>query len=142
MGASLHLRVTVAAAGEPHGVSDDANDHGGGANYLRICGSQSSHVHGRKDLLRHSLLFLHPNVTIVPAKTTTGPSSIKPAQFIPSVNRIPWTKVAYVGDECLFLTGLPSGQHVLTITSNTTSLQAFSHLILYESNRGVQSQQQ
>ena len=128
IGASLHLQVNVSSTVGSYG---DRTKGRGVANYLRICGSQSSHVHGRKDLLRHSLLFFRPNVTIVPVNASSGPSSI--AQFISSVSKIPWTKFAYVGDECLFVTDLPSGQHVLTITSNTTSLQAFSHLILYES---------
>ena len=131
MGARLHLRVNISPTIRSHG--DYAKDHGT-ANYLRLCGSQSSHVHGRKDLLRHSLLFLHPNVTILPGNATTGGSPSSVAQFIPSGKEIPWTKVAYVGDECLFVTELPSGQHVLTITSNTTSIQAFSHLIMYEAN--------
>lgn len=81
-------------------------------NYLRVCGSNM------KDSMNHVKFFLDFNVTT------------DSATYVPTSRIIPWHTRKYAGDECTLLTGVPPGQHVLSLVCMAKCY--FTHLISYE----------
>lgn len=86
-----------------------------GTDHLRICG-YSGH-----ESLKETLFFLDPNVT------DAGPG------YVPSSKVIPLLERKYAGDECTILSGLPAGDHVLSLVCGPHRRPcSVSHLVLFE----------
>ena len=84
-------------------------------DYLRVCG------YSIKDSMKNIIFFLDVNATTAVSRNVLPLKSI------------PWKQRKYVGDECTLLSGLPVGQHVLSLVCvNEGETCAFSHLVEYE----------
>lgn len=81
-------------------------------NYLRVCGSNM------KDSMKHIRFYLDLNATS------------NSATYVPTPNIIPWHTKKYAGDECTLLSGVPPGQHVLSLVC--TAKCFFTHLVSFE----------
>lgn len=75
-----------------------------------------------KESLMHAKVFLDANVK---GNLTN---------YEPGSSRVEWTKRKYVGNECKAITGLPTGTHVLSLSTNGSAVNhktALSHVIMW-----------
>jgi hypothetical protein len=90
----------------------------GNADYIWICGAS-------KESLLHATVYLDPNYH----------SDFDATQdYVPTANRVEWTKKKYVGSECKSIIGLPVGQHILSISPNPSHpdhITSLSHVIMW-----------
>lgn len=88
-------------------------------NYLRVCGSNM------KESMNHVKFFMDFNATT------------DSATYVPTPRIIPWHTRKYAGDECTLLTGVPPGQHVLSLVCMDKCY--FTHLVSFEWVTSTQS---
>lgn len=102
-------------------------------NFLWLCGG------AHKESLKHILIYLDKDVNITLDNKekidadgiNTGKSSYK---YTPSANRVLWLNKKYVGNECKAVTDLPVGNHILSISTNSSQeshMVKLSHIILW-----------
>ena len=119
---------------------------------VRVCG------HSRKGTLAHTVFELDPNYTFKQTAaeiaaaaaanavvTETGSSGSGAAavvdknshlaeEYVPTDKKYALTEVADAGDECVKITGIPSGSHVLTVKTDPahpTHVTTVSHVIIF-----------
>ena len=74
-----------------------------------------------KDSLRYAGFYLDQNVNVKPGEKYTPSSSIRS-----------WNRKKYFNSECTILTGLPIGQHILTVKNLVDGQKSsLSHVICY-----------
>jgi hypothetical protein len=104
----------------------------GKARHIWMCGNG-------KESLKHTLFYLDENVTLPEFKydlfqpdTDTFPDYVIP--YTPSANRKLWTRKKYVNFECKMVMDLPPGEHVLSISPNSSHpkhISQVSHVIMW-----------
>ena len=74
-----------------------------------------------KESLRYAEFYLDQNISVKYGE-----------KYIPSSSVHLWNKSKYFNSECTMLTGLPIGQHMLTVTNMKDGRKSFiSHVISY-----------
>jgi len=80
-----------------------------------------------KESLMHAKVFLDQNVNFNGLNGNV-------TNYVPSSSRVEWSKRKYVGNECKAILGLPTGNHVISISTNGSAAghkTALSHVIMW-----------
>jgi hypothetical protein len=96
---------------------------------IRICG------HSRKDSISHAVFDLDPNYSFPVSGTGVASGAGGPRDtYTPTDKRYRVEGLADAGDDCVKLTGIPAGNHVLTVHTDPkhpTHVTTVSHLIVF-----------
>lgn len=92
---------------------------------IRVCG------HSRKDSLSHAIFELDPNYPFPAAAGASADGT--PLKYEPTSAKHAISH-SDVGDDCVKMTGVPTGNHVLTVRTDPAHpghITTVSHLIIF-----------